>query len=110
MKSGEVAQSRGIRPRLALVILLLELTFVAVSWAAESPERMEARRLADQGQTQREGGKTRFGLPVADGPQDRLDNWLATEAAGRSLIRDNFVMHTGLGVSASAKWAANCSR
>src|SRR3972149_7120650 len=91
MKSGRVFQAGRALYLPAVAMLLLGITFHGSGWAAESRERMEARRLTEQTQTQREGGKTRFVLPVADGRQDRLDNWLAAQAASRSIIQDNFV-------------------
>jgi len=81
--------------------LLVSLMFSSVAlsaWAAESPEKMEAGRLAEQAQTYRVSDKDIHNLPIADGPQDRLNSWIAAQAASRSIIQDNYTAHTGLSV------------
>jgi len=87
------------------VVSCVAISVVVTAWAAESPEKMEARRLAEQVQTYRAVDKDYHNLPVADGPQDRLKSWMAVQVAsrpGRSIIQDNYTAHTGLGVTSAA--------
>src|SRR3972149_4711497 len=75
---------------LKIIVPLALLALIVTAWAAETPEKMEARRLEEQAQAQPRAG-FRGDLPVADGPQDRLNNWIAAQAAYRSIIQDNYV-------------------
>ncbi len=81
---------------LKILVPLALLALIVTAWAAESPDIMERRRLQEQERATPKGGKSLSNLPIADGPQDRLNNWVASQSANRSIIQDDFVAHTGL--------------
>jgi len=87
---------------LKILVPLALLALIVTAWAAEAPQVMEARRLAEQARTYRVSAyPSVHSLPVADGPQDRMNSWQSAQAfdrAERSIIQDNYALHTGLSV------------
>ncbi|MBI5868014.1 MAG: hypothetical protein HZB43_06950 [candidate division Zixibacteria bacterium] len=81
---------------LKILVPLALLALIVTAWAAESPDIMERRRLQEQERATPKGGMSINNLPIADGPQDRLNNWVASQSANRSIIQDNYVARTGL--------------
>ncbi|MBI5866984.1 MAG: hypothetical protein HZB43_01610 [candidate division Zixibacteria bacterium] len=88
--------------RTRLISTAVAILATVMVWAAESPERMVARHLADEAQQPSRGGKSWATLPIADGPQDRLDNWIAAQPANRSIIRDDYTVGAGLNAVTAA--------
>ena len=83
--------------RFRLVVSCVAISVVATAWAAESPEKLEARRPAEQAQTYKVVDRDPRKLPRGEGPQDLQEGYTAP-TVNPSIIQDDRMAQNGLGV------------